>query len=520
MYIKTNFSRLLALAIGLLFMRTAMAQTATIDQVMQVELRNSGSISQGDEVKAYYMFYKEDKIDRKTNQYRLRIMDANLADVTNESIVGPNSLYLLGGTFNGAHLMLKFIDLKEEQYQFRFYDTNGKFVKQIESVATKIDVQATAYMVQNDELFENSVYPVGDKGFINIKINRDGKIGHEIQYFAKDRGFLGWTYKSDPASKMNEFADFILADDKLILIQVVKKKTLLSGNMDGFLVGIDAATGKKKFETPLHDATNSFFMLNGLADTKSGNYFLFGQFSELGDNSLKDNSLGFVGMQFDATGKAVNTTKVTWEKDVAQFLPVNYKGKIKDIGYVYFHKIVKSDDGRVYAIGEQYKKAISAGGVALNALSGGSGISNFKVVVQDMMVFEFSPEFKLEGVSVFEKGKTNVALPQGAGANGPHVLALYVKMYGGFDYCYTQVPTDNSRFTVCLTDWEKEKGEKGRMTFKSISRSGDNYVTDKIDLVTEATSLRVLEAKPGYVLISEYHRKLKKVDLHLEKFNE
>lgn len=514
---KTNFSKLLALAIGLLFMRTAMAQTATIDQVMEVELRNSGTIKQGDEVKAYYLFYKEDKIDRKTNQYRLRIMDANLADVTNESIVGPNTLYLMGGTYNGAHLLLKFIDIKDEKFQYRFYDNNGKFVKQIDAVATKTDIAMTAYMIEHGEYFENTVFPIGSSGFVNIKFTREGKMGYDIQYFGKDRGFLGWTFKSDPASKMVELADFILADEKLLLVQVMKKKTLLSSNMDAFLIGIDIATGKKKFETPLKDATNSFFLLNGLSDPATGQYFIFGQFTELGDNSFKDNSLGFVGLQIDGTGKIVNTSKVTWEKDVAKFLPVNYKGKIEDIGYVYFHKIVKSADGRVYAIGEQYKKAVSAGGVALQALGGGA--SAFKMVIKDMMVFEFSPEFKLDGVSVFEKNKSNIGLPQGAGASGPQLLATYIKAYGGFDYCYTQVPQENNSFTVCLTDWEKEKGEKGRMTFKSISRNSGEYVTDKIDLITEATSLRVMEAKPGYVLIAEYNRKLKKLDLHLEKFN-
>ena len=35
--------------------------------------------------------------------------------------------------------------------------------------------------------------------------------------------------------------------------------------------------GKKKFENKLADATHSFFLLNGLSDPKTGNYFLFGQ---------------------------------------------------------------------------------------------------------------------------------------------------------------------------------------------------------------------------------------------------
>ncbi len=58
------------------------------------------------------------------------------------------------------------------------------------------------------------------------------------------------------------------------------------------------------------------------------------------------------------------------------------------------------------------------------------------------------------------------------------------------------------------------------MTLKSIARAGDDYVTDKIDLTTEATFLNVLPAKPGYVLIMEYFRKLKTMQSRLEKFNQ
>ncbi len=509
---------LTTLVLVFLFANGLMGQTATFDKITSMQLRNSGTIEQGSEVKAYYMFYTEDKLDRKTNQYRLRILDANLKDIANEAIIGPNTWYLLEGNFNGTHIVFKFLDMKNEKYQFRFYDTNAKFVKQIDAVATKLDLQVTYMALEKGEIMEGSLFGIPDKGFVNIKMTKEGKYGFEIQYFGKDRGFLGWTYKSDPASKMVEMADFIVTDENLLLIQVFKKKSLISNNMDAYLLGIDVATGKKKFENKLADATHSFFLLNGLSDPKTGNYFLFGQHTELGDNSFKDNSLGFCGLQVDATGKIVKTSKVTWAGDVSKFLPVNYKGKIEEIGYVYFHKIIKLDNGKVFAVGEQYNKTVSAGGVAVAALGGSAGL--FQVTIKDMMIFQFSEDFKLEGVAVFEKGKSRVQLPQGAGINGPQILANYVKAYGGFDYAYSQVPLDNSTFTVFFQDWEKEKGEKGRMTLKSIARAGDDYVTDKIDLTTEATFLNVLPAKPGYVLIMEYFRKLKTMQSRLEKFNQ
>ena len=67
----------------LLFLLTVLslsldAQKTTINNMQKSALRTSDVIKQGSEVKGYYFFYVSDKIDRKTNQYTLRIMDNNL----------------------------------------------------------------------------------------------------------------------------------------------------------------------------------------------------------------------------------------------------------------------------------------------------------------------------------------------------------------------------------------------------------------------------------------------------------
>lgn len=507
------------LAINLLFLLNVSAQSLSFDKVLTVQLRNSGTITQGSEVKGYYYFYTEDKVDRKTNEYRIRIVDANLKEVTNELITAASTLYLSEGIFNGENLMLKFIDFKNEKIEFRIYDSNGKFFKRIETLSSKKELQTYQTSMVLGEFLEGTLFSVPGVGFLSIKPDKEKKMGYEIKLFDKDRGFAGWTYESNNTSGY-EAADFVACDGNTLIVQVLRAKGFMYKDFDTYLIGIDIKSGKKKFENKLFKSPYNLQMVNGIVD-EEGNFFLFGQFTEQGDNAMKDNSLGFCGMKLDTTGKAIFTKLVFWDKDVSNFLPVNEKGKIKDVGYVFFHQIVKTADGRVFAIGEQYKKAVSGLGVAANLLYGGnSGVSNFKVVVADMMIFEFSPDFNLEGVSVFEKGKSNVSLPAGYGVNNAQTLATMLKLFGAFDYSYTQIPNDRSKFTVCLQDWEKEKGEKGRMTFKSITQNGDEYVTDKIDMITEASLLRVLPAKQGYVLITEYFRKGKRMDMRLEKFNQ
>ena len=51
------------------------AQKFSINNVQKVSLRNSDAIKEGSEVKGYYFFYVSDKIDKKTNEYTLLIIN-------------------------------------------------------------------------------------------------------------------------------------------------------------------------------------------------------------------------------------------------------------------------------------------------------------------------------------------------------------------------------------------------------------------------------------------------------------
>jgi len=76
----------------------------------------------------------------------------------------------------------------------------------------------------------------------------------------------------------------------------------------------------------------------------------------------------------------------------------------------------------------------------------------------------------------------------------------------------------NASFVSSYTDYERSKDYKG-LIFNSISYYDGKITTDKINLKTKASSLRVLPAKPGSVLIIEYYKKEKKLDFRMEKLN-
>jgi hypothetical protein len=219
----------------------------------------------------------------------------------------------------------------------------------------------------------------------------------------------------------------------------------------------------------------------------------------------------------DMNGKIIKSKYNSFQREIAKYLNVNSKGQIGDMGYVFFHSIFQTEDGNYFAIGEGYKKAASAGGIAMSVLSGSYNGSATKLVVTDMLMLQMNSNFDLVSGKIYEKNNNNFNLA-GADFANAHTLALIAKNYGAFDYAYTQLGKNKSSFVSAYTDYERGKDYKG-LTFNSISYVNGKITNDKINLSTKATSMIVLPAKPGSVVIMEYFKKDKRVDVRMEKIN-
>ena len=89
-------------------------------------------------------------------------------------------------------------------------------------------------------------------------------------------------------------------------------------------------------------------------------------------------------------------------------------------------------------------------------------------------------------------------------------------MVGAFDYEFTTGEPDNSSFAICYSNYERSSDYKGQ-TFDAIRYNGKKFTTDKIPLKSKASSMKVFPAKAGSVMILEYFKKDKRLDLRLEK---
>src|SRR5690349_3537883 len=77
------------------------AQKMTIENVHKASARNAAAIKEGSDVKGYYFFFVSDKIDKKTNEYTLRITDNSLKLLKDVKFQDSKHVYILESSFNG-----------------------------------------------------------------------------------------------------------------------------------------------------------------------------------------------------------------------------------------------------------------------------------------------------------------------------------------------------------------------------------------------------------------------------------
>lgn len=495
------------------------AQTE-FNSIRRLRLRNTGPIIQDNEVKGYFLFFMEDRVDRKNNAYALHILDENHNTVAKKPMVGPKHLYLMEGAFNGESLMMKFYNTRERTVTLQNYGLDGKMKSEVTEEVSKYEV-AMFNSILKEETTGAMLHSVEGLGFVSFRTVKNKKLGYNYEFIPEKGKGKKWKMASSPNSSFIETGTFLGSNNGSIISMVMKKKSMMTRNFVTYLQSVDIASGKKKFEVPLVVQGKNIQPMNVVPGEEGRPLEVLGLYFKEGDNVVKDPSLGFCKLMYDDKGKVIDAKYVSWQKDVGKLMPVNHKGKLKGIGYVYFHKIVTDQNGDIFLVGEQFKKTVSAAGVAANVLSGsgGSGASNFQVTIDDMMIFRLSSDFELKGIDVFVKSKSRVLLPAGAGLYGSHYLASWVRTYGGFDYSFTQETIDKSRFTVGFVDWDKEAKAGNKLVFGAITWADGKYSTDKITLSKRGSKISVQPGKPGYVTLFEYIRREKKLEMRLEQVN-
>ncbi len=496
------------------------AQSISIDGVRRSALRTSDAIKEGTDVKGYYFFYVSDKIDKKTNEYTLRIVDNNLKVLKDIKFQDSKDVTILESSFNGRDIIFLLYNEDQKTFEYQVYGADGKkkpytYTREL-SKKEKRYLESSYFAMNDEDETYKGLYPVEGKGFIsNMPSREDKDYTFQLDYFSTEKR-KQWTYIPTEGAK-KFIGDYLGYFNGVVYIEILKYSGVFDQKPESSLVGLNLETGKVVFERGT-DSKYRFYPAS-MSVMNNGQAYLYGEYYDQNGNIAKDKSLGFAFWGMDEKGKLLSEKYCSWETDMGKFLNVSSRGKIEDFGFMYLHNIVQTSDGSIYAIGEGFKKVASALGIAAKLLTRNSDISTVKVKVTDMLLIKFDRDFNVKEAKIYDKNSNSVELRSGYEFVSTPMLGKLIKYsYGEFDYAYTQTNKDVSSFTVCYSDYVREKDYKGA-TFNSISYNDGKVTTDRINTKSDATRSWVLAGKLGQVLVMDYYKKDKKLDAHLEKLN-
>lgn len=486
----------------------------SIENVYSAYLRNSGTIMKDNQINGYFFLYRSDKIDKNTNEYTLQILDQNLNKVRDIKFEDSKNINLVEASYNGNSLAFLFRDFEALTLEMKIFDLEGKLKY---TYSKNYDKNSYAVMSQTtkahaEEGANQSIFDLGEKGYAVVYPLKEGKqYTYEVSVVSSDQK-KEWLYHPSDEERFSVI-EFLGNTDSLMIFQVVKRTKMLGGKTGAQILGINFVTKKKAFE--LNDENDDYrFSPSGISQLKDGNILILGTYFGKKENIEKDFGKGLAAYVISSRGKILEKNYNAWVEDIGRYLPLNKRGKVDKIGFLYIHKLIQTPDGRIFVVGEGYKRQANAAGIASTMLLGRGGVT--KLVVTDLVILEFNNKYKISGVTIYDKANNTVESSGLTDMNSQHSVARLIKSIGGFDYAFTTGEPDNSIFTICYGDWVKSDGYKGS-TFNSIRYSNNKFSTDKIELKTKASTIRVFPAKAGSIMILEYFKKEKRLDFRLEK---
>ncbi len=500
----------------------SVAQSLEYSGVKRVYGRSTGEIYDNDQLKGYYTFYMVEKADKKNTIYQVDIADNNLTKTGSFEVVREKNSILLEMTFNGEYFLFTFFTKKKIEYVV--YDVQGKELgsKWTEklSMFEKARVQS---MISNPEEESISSYSNGKEGFIHINTVKNDNQGYVVEAL-DNTAKVSWTYGSKKTSKLHEFADVLTVSDDYIAILVGRKKSMMTNKVDFSLIVLNAKTGDEMFEDDLTDKTIQLSLLNCFFDKDRNAVVLVGETYKTEDTPMKDQSTGLFVEELNFDGTQKSMSKYLWTKELAKAKKAGMSPEQKESeekSSLYIHRAFRTKDGVLNLVAEQYRKQVSALGVASKVLAGGqgSGASAFEIAVMNMVVIQFNADMTVKNYDIIEKQKTRVVLPSGYGIYPPALLAAYIKNTGGFDYAATSQDRAADKYSVVFTDANRKSDdskEKSDRMIGAINFKGSEYTATRTPINSDASVCKIRPGKPGYVSVVEYFRKAKKLSYRLE----
>lgn len=495
------------------------AQSAKLDNIVKFKVVNSGAIMDANnDVDGYYFFYQVDKLKKGQREYAIQILDNDLHVVATKKIIDNKRTFLAASAYNNKEMLFLFINFKEKQYRLVGFDKSGNKSRDKKIPISKREMKWL--FTQQATGFNEILLPIDNKGFILTTAVKNKKFGYKMQFLSSVEELKPWSFNSPiEAKEVLTIQPIEIDANHIVAIEMSKKKTY-SKKTNISVFALNAENGKVLYKKPYTKEENPRLVTNSFIE--GDDVVLLGEYFNVGDNIFTKKSQGLFVERLDASGTLINEKKISWKNQLFTKLKEQNK-KTKKRSYVYFHDVVKTKDGGYYAIGEMYKKTVSAAGVlslvAGAALGGSSSVPLTQLTITDAVVYHFDNNFDLLDLQLFKKGKSRAPSINDFGS--PQLNAHALNAYGAFDFINVQRDEETDRFYANFLDYNRfDEGKKGQLSFVSIIYDEGQLTSDKVHIKKQRRHIvRAYPAKIGHVMILDYDKKEKIINMHLEKMN-
>ncbi len=500
----------------------ALSQKLSLKDVGRMYTAGSGAIADDKgNVAGYYFLYSLDADNGRGGEgtYALKITDANLETKQTKRITVDRGTVAVDADFNGDAICITLHNPREREFTLLTYDRDGERLGKVttEISAKEYRVLATMGDLTSDDPSLSLVYAIPGEGFVMHVPTEDKGYGFAVSMYdnaLKKR----WTVESDPKRAKYQVGSFLSASAEYVFTSGLEKESMMnSKGMRTVVYAHAVADGTQAFAVDATTTAPSMIPTNAFFDAGTETVMLAGMYYPRDADPVKDNSTGVAVKRLDMNGKMVAKGTVNWTQAFAKIGRAKTE-HLKKGGALYVHDVITRPGGGLAVVGEYYDKDISAMGVASALLGGGAGAAS--IYVQDMIVVELDAALELADAHLFAKPQHEVMLPAGSSMMGPGVLAMFIKTYGGFDYSYAQDYADGKGSLMAYTSRRKKEkglGSEDYLNFVVYDAGSGKYAETDFRLETEATSINFYEAKPGYIMVSEYDKKAKRIDARLER---
>lgn len=521
MVVRTHLFILLRILLSVPFLTNA--QSYTIRNVNAFNPRHFDAITENQNVIGYYSLNTSAVPGTKNINYELCILDSNLNLLHKGTFQKSKNTRLLESAWNGTSFCFSFLDPKQNSLEYQLLDASGRLTGTYLKSLNKLELNYYTEMLPEEmEAKDNNLIAIDSNLFVRYGIEFGE--GQSFQAEAFDNsGKRVWEYTS-VTTYNSSFETFlpIYADKNILVLFLTEYESLESENVKFSTLILNSKTGAFKVKLPILFNGKKLIPLGCAPNTGKDSYFLYGNYFTSEKNIVTADPDGFFIHEMDVKGKFLKESFISRVEDIEPRLNSLSHVEFKKNTKIYAHKMIKTLDGRVFVIGEAYRKKLNEKAVTNYLLSGpyhGTTKSLSKIVLNDLFVFELDSLTHLTNISRIEKDETDVHYSQKIGLYDSNLLGSIIKRQGKFDYRFLNQFASGAVFECVFLNRENGKSDPNNYVLGKIKQTDSApVVTSKLNVRNDASLIEVRRAKQGCALLLRYYRPTSKVVLELKNF--